>query len=124
MFRTVTLPKPLTRALVPRCREKPGFFLRNDSRIGMRVAILCDAGMTLTHCHHIEKGHKAMTEQELQRTLSETSGFLQRQRLLKQLWKLRRQRKSEATDGRPVPARQSPQARERVALRRSEPLVA
>ena len=32
-----------------------------------------------------------MTEQELQQTLSETRGFLQRQSLLKQLWQVRRQ---------------------------------
>lgn len=32
-----------------------------------------------------------MTERELQQTLHETSSFSQRQRLLKQIWKLRRQ---------------------------------
>ena len=37
-----------------------------------------------------------MTEQALQQALNETTDFLQRQRLLKQLWKLRRQQEAEA----------------------------
>ena len=36
-----------------------------------------------------------MTERELQQTLKETTGFQQRQRIFKQLWRLRQQQEAQ-----------------------------
>ncbi len=61
-----------------------------------------------------------MTEQALQQALNETTNFLQRQGLLKQLWKLRRLREANIESHQLNLGRQLSHSTPRVASRRAE----
>jgi hypothetical protein len=60
-----------------------------------------------------------MNEVEIQQTLDRTTGFLDRQRLLKQIWKYRRQREAVAVPANASPDRPAPQPVKKTA---SEPV--
>jgi hypothetical protein len=60
-----------------------------------------------------------MNEAEIQQALDQTTGFLDRQRLLKQIWKYRRQREAVAAPANASPPRLAPQPVKRTE---SEPV--
>lgn len=64
-----------------------------------------------------------MTEEELEQRLNGTTDFLERQRLLKRLWKLRRQPEAQATSIPSIQIHDSSQSRQRVASRKVASLV-
>ena len=80
----------------------------------------------VTQCRADNKYAKgpAMTERELQDLLNATADFVQRQRLLKQLWHLQRQRDLDAKIGTSAQQRQLSRPLERVASRQAKTLVA
>ncbi len=64
-----------------------------------------------------------MTEQALQQELDGAIDFLQRQQLLKQLWKLHRQRNGGANDSGSVRPRESSRPPRRTVSRQVQPVA-
>lgn len=64
-----------------------------------------------------------MTEQALQQKLAETADFLQRQRLLKQLWNLQRQPNGSAKEPGRIQTRTARPPRRRAVSKQAEPVA-
>ena len=110
---------------------------KDDSKIGSRVAVSAwfrwheycklpgwDAEVTQYRADNKYAKGPAMTERELQELLNTTDDFLQRQRLLKQLWHIQRQRDLDAKTSGSAQERQLLRPLQRVASRRPKTLVA